>query len=267
MTSLAHYRCVMPFSPWLDRGRELREAFLGADPFPHVVLDHFLEDERASALLGEFPAVEQMPRSRDYVFGNKHELSSVERAGPAGAEFAAAVLASEFSSFLADVSGFEVFVDPSFHGGGFHQGADGSYLDLHVDFNIHPLQPDWLRTLNVLLYLTPDWRPEYGGQLLLKRRPSDPPREVWPAFNRAVIMLTSDDTYHGYGRMSLPAGVTRKSIATYAYRHLDGTQVRARTTGWAPEDAGLAKRLLARNYDRLVRWKGRFLGSGTARNR
>lgn len=257
----------MAISPWLDRGSKLRDAFLRADPFPHVVIDDFLLPDHAAALLAEFPSVDQMPRSRDYVFGNKRELSSVEQAGAASAEFAAAVLSPGFSAFLTEVSGYDVFVDPSFHGGGFHQGADGSYLDMHVDFNIHPLQPGWLRTLNVLLYLTPDWRTEYGGQLLLKRHPDDRPREVWPAFNRAVIMLTSDDTYHGYQRTSLPPGVTRKSIATYAYRHVADEDVRARTTGWAPDEAGVTKRLLARNYDRLVRWKGRFLGSGTARNR
>jgi hypothetical protein len=34
--------------------------------------------------------------------------------------------------------GRPLLVDPTFHGGGFHQGGYGSYLDPHVDFNIRP---------------------------------------------------------------------------------------------------------------------------------
>jgi hypothetical protein len=259
---------ALPISgTWLSRASSLRASFESANPFPHVVMDDFLDAALARALVEEFPAIDAMPKSRDYVFGNKHELSSVEAAGPAGARFAAAMTSQPFAAFLRDVTGYDVFVDPAFHGGGFHQGGDGSFLDTHVDFNVHPLHPDWLRTLNLLIYLCDDWRPEYGGDLLIRTSPEEEPVSVAPAFNRAVLMLTDAHTYHGYRRMSLPPGVTRRSLATYAYRRIAPGTVHARTTGWAPEDAGVAKRLFARNYDLLVRVKNRLLGSGTARNR
>ena len=251
----------------MGRGAEFRESFEAARPFPLLVLDDFLVPELADALVAEFPTVEEMPRSRDYVFGNKHELSSIEARGPASAQLYAAMLSDQFRDFLVEVTGFEVFVDPAFHGGGFHQGADGSYLDMHVDFNVHPLHADWHRMLNILLYLNPNWQPAYGGELLVKNAPDAEPRAISPQFNRAVIMLTADSTYHGYRRMSLPPGVTRRSIATYAYRMMEPGEVKARTTGWVPEEAGVLKQLLAKNYDRLVRIKNRVFGSGTAGNR
>jgi len=80
-------------------------------------------------------------------------------------------------------------------------------------------------------------------------------------------MQTGDQTYHGYPRMSLPNGVTRKSIAAYAYEHVEAGAFAPRTTGWVPEGAGMAKRAVARNYDTLVKVKNRFFGSGTAANR
>lgn len=255
------------FSPWLERSDELRRSFREASPFPLVVIDGFLDDGLAHDLVREFPDVDEMPRSRDYVFGAKHELSSVGERGPASARFHAGVLSPRFAAFLGELSGEPVFVDPDFHGGGFHQGANGSFLDLHVDFNLHPGHPDWLRTLNVLVYLNPGWRREYGGELLVTSSPTSPPREIEPLFNRAVIMRTDDRTYHGYRRMTLPPGVTRRSLAAYAYRAVEPGAIRPRTTGWAPEDAGPAKRFLARHYDTLVQVKNRWLGSGTARNR
>jgi hypothetical protein len=255
------------WSRWLSEGGSLRSQFETAQPFPLVVLDEFLEPAEARALLAEFPAIDAMPRSQDYVFGKKHELSSIEGSGPAGARFYQAMTGPAFARFLGDLTGWELFVDPAFHGGGFHQGGDGSFLDMHVDFNIHPLHPSWMRMLNVLLYLNPEWDEAWGGHLIVKSRVDEEPRAIAPLFNRAVIMLTAANTYHGYRKMSLPPGVTRKSLATYAYREVPVGSEPVRTTGWVPEGAGPAKRLLARNYNGLVRLKNRLFGSGTAGNR
>ena len=252
---------------WLHEPASLLPVFLAAEPFPLLVLDDFLEDGFAHELVAEFPRVDIMPRSRDYVFGKKHELSSIEGAGPASTLFHMAMTSEMFRSFLHEATGFDLFVDPSFHGGGFHQGADGSFLDMHVDFNVHPLHPDWLRTLNILLYLNPRWDEAWGGHLLVKKRPEEEARAIAPLFNRAVIMLTHEHTYHGYRMMRLPPGITRRSIATYAYRQVAEGEVTPRTTGWAPEHAGPLKRFFARHYDTLVRAKNRWLGSGTAHNR
>lgn len=254
-------------SRWLADAGDLKASFSAAQPFPLLVLDDFLAPDLAEGLVREFPDLEAMPRSRDYVFGNKRELSSVENGGPSSERFHVAVTSESFAAFLAQATGFDVFVDPSFFGGGYHQGADGSFLDFHVDFNVHPLHRDWLRRLNILLYLNPEWRPEWGGDLLVKSSLDGEVRAVSPRFNRAVIMLTDAHTFHGYRKMCLPPGVTRKSLATYAYERIPEGQVAARTTGWAPERAGVVKRALARNYNTLVQAKNRVLGSGTAKNR
>ena len=120
------------------------------------------------------------------------------------------------------VTGRKLFVDPAFHGGGFHQGGDGSFLDTHVDFNIHPKHDDWLRVLNLLLYMNKDWPAYYFiGALLIRTDPKNEPRAILPLFNRAVFMLTSDNTFHGYRKMSLPPGRSRKSIAGYAYEMIE----------------------------------------------
>ena len=61
-----------------------------------------------------------------------------------------------------------------------------------------------------------------------------------------VLMLTDAHTYHGFKKMSLPPGVTRKSIATYAYEVIPEGSVTARTTGWAPEQGNAFKRTIVR---------------------
>lgn len=246
---------------------QLLQDFRSAQPFPLLVLDDFLDEGLATALTAEFPPMDAMPRSRDYLFGNKRELSSVEDVGPASRQFYDMVTSNSFAEFLSAATGMDLFVDPAFHGGGFHQGGEGSFLDFHVDFNVHPLHNDWLRRLNILIYLAPDWPESFGGHLLVKRELDDEPRAIAPSFNRAIIMLSDDFTYHGYKKFTAPAGVTRRSIATYAYSAIADGQTTPRTTRWVPEDAGPLKRTVARNFNSLVHLKNRFFGSGTARNR
>lgn len=255
------------FNSWIENGQCLAEAFKSAAPFPHVVIDDFLDTDTAEGLLEEFPAPDAMPRSRDYMFGDKRELSSVAEQGPTSRAFYDALMGDQFRAFICDLTGKDLFVDPAFHGGGFHQSGDGGFLDTHVDFNMHPLHDDWKRTLNVLLYLNKDWKDEYDGRLLIKSRADEAPIGIQPLFNRGLIMITADNTFHGFKRMTLPPGVTRKSIATYAYERVPlGSEV-ARSTGWAPESGSVLKKSVAKHYDTAVRVKTRFFGSATAKNR
>jgi len=141
------------FNSWIDRGDELADEFKNGSPFPLLLIDDFLATATAQGLLAEFPSQAAMPKSRDYMFGDKHELSSVGEQGPTSKAFYDALLGPQFQDFIRKLTGRELFVDPAFHGGGFHQSGDGGFLDTHVDFNMHPLHSNWLRVLNILLYL------------------------------------------------------------------------------------------------------------------
>jgi hypothetical protein len=239
----------------------LAVEFTDGQPFPLLVIDGFLDESLAGELLKEFPSIEQMAHSKDYMFGDKREEAAFAHAGPACQEYHDYLLSGEFADFVGAITGRKLFMDPSFHGGGFHQGGDGSHLDTHVDFNIHPRHKDWLRVLNVLLYLNKDWPAEYGGDLLLRTSPKNEPRAIAPLFNRAVLMLTSDSTYHGYRRMSLPPGITRKSIAGYAYELIEADKLKPRTTSWVPEDGGLVKKALAKHWTTLAAARGKLSGN------
>jgi hypothetical protein len=91
--------------------------------------------------------------------------------------------------------------------------------------------------------------------------PKNEPRAILPLFNRAVFMLTSDNTFHGYRKMSLPAGRSRKSVAGYAYELIEEGTLKPRTTSWAPEEGGLVKKTLARHWTGLAAAKNKLSGS------
>ena len=171
---------------------------------------------------------------------------------------------------LTIIYGTRVFVDPDFVGGGLHRGGEGSFLDMHTDFNLHPLNRRWIRELNVLLYLNKEWQPEYEGRLDLRHAHTGETASIEPVFNRLVLMLTKDFTLHGYKPINFPTGQFRTSIATYAYSEAgindDLADLRTTTT-WFPESGGAMKSMVAKVTPKLVALKQKFFGSSTARKR
>jgi hypothetical protein len=138
---------------------------------------------------------------------------------------------------------------------------------MHADFNLHPTHKQWIRELNLLLYLNRNWKPEHGGQLELKNAITGATASIEPLFNRLVIMLTKDFTLHGHRPIRFPKGTFRTSIAAYAYSQApratatDGLRT---TTTWIPEGSPV-KRVVARVTPWLVSAKQRLFGSATAR--
>jgi hypothetical protein len=250
----------------LENNREqLRMDFLLAKPFPHLAIDDFCEEEKLRQLLSQMPVIET--KSRDYVFAsNKFERSSFREISPLYTELYEDLLSKRFGDILKYISNENVFVDTAFHGGGIHQGKKNSFLDMHIDFNYHPLHADWYRTLNLILYLNKNWQPSYGGQLKLEDLRSGEKSVVDIPFNRMVIQLTGKHTLHGYDRTDFPEGQYRTSIAAYAYTIHKHRVERARTTDWHPGEGQYVKKFLAKVYDPAVKVKNKLFGSSTARH-
>lgn len=247
------------------------ERFRLAQPFPMVVLDNFLPAPLAEALLAEIAEHDEFKRSNDYIFArNKFESPRIEQLGSAGHSLRNFLLSDDVARALTQMYRQPVFVDPDFVGGGLHRGGEGSFLDMHVDFNLHPRERRWIRELNILLYLNKGWRPEYGGSLELRNSTTGATATIEPRFNRLVIMLTKDFTFHGYKAIQFPAGTYRTSLAAYAYSMAgeseDLSHLRT-TTKWAPDDGNWLKSMIARMTPRLVTIKQSLFGSATARKR
>jgi Rps23 Pro-64 3,4-dihydroxylase Tpa1-like proline 4-hydroxylase len=257
-----------PVNPHVsDRVDEFAKTFRSGVPCRHVVIDDFLDPDFAQKLFEDLPRPDEMPKSRDYMFSDKRELSTLDRHSDLSRQLHDVFMSPEFADFLSPIAGHTVFVDPEYVGGGFHAGAEGSFLDLHVDFNIHPAHPDWLREFNILLYLNPGWDPSWGGELLLTDNPGSPTTSVAPKFNRLVIMESTDRSFHGYKKITFPPGMSRRSIAAYAYSMVSAGSISRRTTNWVPQDSGPVKKVLAKNWNWMVLTKNKYLGSGTLKNR
>jgi hypothetical protein len=256
---------MINFSMLEANKEQLRMQFLLAKPFPHLAIDGFCDGGKLEALLSEMPEINT--KSRDYVFAsNKFERSGIREISALYKEFYEEMISDRFRDLLVYICNQDVFVDPAFHGGGIHQGKKNSFLDMHIDFNYHPLHHNWYRTLNLLLYLNKDWKPEHGGQLKLEDLRTGEKTSVEIPFNRMVIQLTGKHTLHGYDCTDFPEGKFRTSIAGYAYTIHKHKIEKPRTTDWHPADGEHLKQFLARIYDPAVKVKNKLFGSSTAKH-
>ena len=111
-----------------------------------------------------------------------------------------------------------------------HQGQNGSYLDIHIDFNIHHVK-NIHRRLNLLVFLNKNWEDGYGGKLeLWNSDVSECIHAYMPSFNRCVIFETNEISYHGYSKITVPENVTRKSFYSYYYTQLNENAARYHDT-------------------------------------
>lgn len=115
--------------------------------------------------------------------------------------------------------------DPYYTGAGIHRTGNGGYLGIHADFNYHK-RMNLERRLNVLIYLNPDWKPEYGGAFEVWTDDMKTQVAAFPPFmNRMCCFSTSSNSYHGNPEpVNHPDGKPRLSIALYYY-----------TATWTPE--------------------------------
>jgi hypothetical protein len=203
---------------------DLRVAFESAQPFPHVVIDDFLDDDFARALHSAFPAFEHGNSVGDNGEpGGKSTVDRIRALGSAYQRLDESIRSRPFLDWLGELTGIEnLLYDPWYLGGGTHENRDGMSLDPHVDFNFHPSER-WHRRLNLIVYLNPEWHEAWGGSLEFFADPhadAQPSHRVVPQFNRCVVFETSERSWHAFNTIRLPQAqreLTRRSIALYFY--------------------------------------------------
>jgi hypothetical protein len=198
----------------------LREQYVSARPFPHIVIDNLFDDETLDAILAEFPKPDEIEWA---AFDNPTEKKLGYRyTSPLRRnlrDFLYEMNSPPVLQFLEKLTGIEGLIpDPYYGGAGPHQILPGGFLKIHADFNWHPLMK-LDRRLNLLVYLNKDWQEEYGGHLeLWDREMAHCEQKILPVFNRTVVFSTTDFSYHGHPTpLACPEGRSRKSVSFYYY--------------------------------------------------
>lgn len=93
--------------------------------------------------------------------------------------------------------------DEFLYAGGLSLMGQGNYLNPHLD-NSHDAERNRWRVLNLLYYVTPNWRLANGGHLeLWPYGPKKDPIVIESIFNRLVVMATHDESWHSVNKVEV----------------------------------------------------------------
>ena len=213
---------VLDFSKWNSQLSELSKQYQGADPYPHIVLENFLNPEVMQECIDEFNKLNESDEWINYVHYNekKKGLNKIDLLPETLRHTIEVLNSDEFLKFLSALTGIkDLQKDDHLEGGGIHQSGKGGFLNIHADFTVHPHHRNWQRRINVLVYLNKNWQEEWGGKLeLWDKQMKACEKKILPIFNRCVIFNTDADSYHGHPEpMTCPEDSFRRSIALYYY--------------------------------------------------
>jgi Rps23 Pro-64 3,4-dihydroxylase Tpa1-like proline 4-hydroxylase len=117
---------------------------------------------------------------------------------------------------VAEICGMQqVTPDHHIYAGGLSIMTENNFLKPHLD-NSHDKEREKWRVLNLLFYVTPEWKKEYGGNL-----------EIWPdglgqdsielfsKFNRLIVMVTHQESWHSVNKVIV--NKQRCCVSNYYY--------------------------------------------------
>lgn len=205
---------------WTERLDELHQAFHTGKPFEHVVIHDFFSEQAIKDILEEFPD----PTNKQYDWKHydnpieqKYALNNYGDSLPRIQKVFETLQSPDMVRCLKHITGIgDLEADPHLHGAGLHAYPRNGKLDMHLDYNIHPISGKE-RRVNLIIYLNDDWKEEYGGHLQLWNEDlSECTKITAPHVNTAVLFRTSDISFHGLPKpIQCPETKYRKSIAVY----------------------------------------------------
>jgi len=203
------------------KAEDYKEEYISEYPFDHIVIDNFLEKDLANSIADYLEIVElsnwNTNPSAEQV--NKWWMSDLKKIHPAVAVALSWFNNKEALSFFEELTGIGGLIpDSEYYGGGVHVTTTGGSLDIHADFNYHPISGAH-RRLNALLFLNRNWDSSWGGQLeLWDKEIKEPIQIIEPIFNRLVLFNVSDNHFHGFpDPIKCPEDRRRLSLALYYY--------------------------------------------------
>jgi hypothetical protein len=199
----------------------LHDAFVAAAPFPHVVIDGFIEPAAARRIAEAYPSFEEA-KALGFSFNAVNERRKIQITDQARfpdpvKQLSDTLASPAFLAGLSELTGIpNLLADAALFGGGMHMTGPHGRLDVHVDFNRG--ERNLYRRLNLLVYFNPDWDERWGGQIELW----DPSvtrchLSLAPVLGRCLIFETSQISFHGVAPLACPADRVRRSFAAYYY--------------------------------------------------
>ncbi|CAN5157879.1 hypothetical protein BH20ACI1_BH20ACI1_22770 [soil metagenome] len=179
-----------------------------------AAIDNLLPEDIARKFFDVFPPLEEM-RLMNSFREKKHTSKTLDKFDSLISDITFAFQDERVIEIVSKITGFEdVEGDPHLYAGGISAMSKGHFLNPHID-NSHDYEQKNYRVLNLLYYISPDWKAENGGNLELWDDDVKKSVEIPSLFNRLVLMSTNDKSWHSVNEVK--ADGVRCCISNYYF--------------------------------------------------
>ncbi|MCG1038807.1 MULTISPECIES: 2OG-Fe(II) oxygenase [Burkholderiaceae] len=177
-----------------------RQQWAATAPINYFYIDDVLPVDMAMQIREAFPSSSTMMlrkslRELKYVSSQMNEHASILE------EITFAFQQPEVVATVAEITGLPMLQpDEYLYAGGISMMGYGHFLNPHLD-NSHDKDRKCYRTLNLLYYVSPDWKLENGGNLeLWPDGTKAKPTTIVSKFNRLAVMVTNQRSWHSVSK-------------------------------------------------------------------
>ncbi len=183
-------------------------------PIRHFLVDDLLPAEEVRSLARQFPDPATL-MLRSSLREHKRVGIDVKRYAPIIGEYLFAFQEPAVVQAVEAVTGLAgLEADPTLYASGISVMGKGDFLEPHLD-NSHDGDGRRYRALNILFYVSPDWREENGGNLELWDPAVRRAQTLVSKFNRLVVMETHQTNWHSVNRVQ--ADQPRCCVSNYYF--------------------------------------------------
>ncbi|MBY4730730.1 2OG-Fe(II) oxygenase [Cupriavidus pauculus] len=184
----------------------------------HFIVDDLLPPEIATQIYDAFPKDANGFYDRESFREKKRTSANLDQYAPILAAITYAFQDPRTVEVVSQLVGFEkIEPDPSLYAGGLSMMFKGDFLNPHID-NSHDAKRDRYRRLNLLYYVSPDWKLENGGNFELWDDDCKVQKTLTCQFNRLVVMETNKLSWHSVSPVQIDA--PRCCVSNYFFSEI-----------------------------------------------
>jgi Rps23 Pro-64 3,4-dihydroxylase Tpa1-like proline 4-hydroxylase len=199
-----------------NKAPELKEQWECSTPVKHLVVDDLLPDDWAISIANLFPKASQLPRNES-LKESKSIGVDMDNYAPQLKAITFALQSTRILQIVSQITSIpSLNPDKNLYSGGLSMMQDKDFLNPHIDNSGNPFLKQY-RRINALYYVTPDWNPQWGGNLELWDSRRANPIKVESLFNRLVLMNTNRTSFHSVSPIHDCGKNSRKCVSNYYF--------------------------------------------------
>ncbi len=200
----------------LDNQDNLRSSWLSHKAINYFLIDDLLPEEIAREIHTAFPSDLSTMQIKKSMREHKYIAAQMNKYNPQLEEIIYAFQDHRIVQIIEKITGLDKLEpDTLLYAGGVSAMAKDHFLNPHLD-NSHDKDRNRYRVLNLLYYVSPNWKLENGGNLeLWPNGPQKQPITIESKFNRLVVMVTNLYSWHSVSRVMV--NQTRCCVSNYYF--------------------------------------------------